>query len=89
MTGLQHSLLNRKERCIVHIGDVEVEKFPMEFEGIFLVRHMLNHVYAEGLEMRQVMDYGLWICLTIISSIWGYLMSICKMHMTEQICKIF
>lgn len=61
MRALQRSLLNSKERCIVHIGDVEVEKFPLEFEGMFLVSHMVNHTYAEGLGIRQVMDYAMWI----------------------------
>lgn len=33
---------------------------PMEFEGMFLVSHMVNHVYEEGLGLRQVIDFMTW-----------------------------
>lgn len=61
MRSMQHELLNGKERCMMQIVEAEIEKFPLEFEGMFLVSHMVNHVYEEGLGLRQVMDYGLWI----------------------------
>lgn len=38
-----------------------IRKFPMEFEGMFLVSHMVNHVYEEGLGLRQVMDFAMWL----------------------------
>lgn len=45
----------------VEIGGNRVPIFPMEFEGMFLVSHMVNHVYEEGLGLRQVMDFALWL----------------------------
>lgn len=36
-------------------GDV---RMPLEFEGMFLIAHMVNHVYEEGLGLRQVVDYA-------------------------------
>lgn len=47
--------------CYAEIGGKKTRKFPMEFEGMFLVSHMVNHVYEEGLGLRQVMEYGLWV----------------------------
>ena len=38
----------------------QVPTFPIEFEGMFLVSHMVNHVYEEGLGLRQVVDFALW-----------------------------
>lgn len=43
------------------IAGVEVPVFPVEFEGMFLVSHMVNHVYEEGLGLRQVMDFAMWL----------------------------
>lgn len=39
---------------------VHVPVYPPEFEGMFLVSHMVNHVYEEGLGLRQVIDFALW-----------------------------
>ena len=75
MRSLQQELLNDKERCMMRIGQADIEKFPMEFEGMFLVSHMVNHVYEEGLGLRQVMDYWLWIYLTIRTLTWSCITS--------------
>ena len=91
MRSLQQELLNDKERCMMRIGQAEIEKFPLEFEGMFLVSHMVNHVYEEGLGLRQVMDFAMWLkevreCATFDSVTYrGYLR---KMHM-ERAAKIF
>lgn len=69
MRTLQQELLNGEERCMMKVGNpstdsgqvAEIEKFPVEFEGMFLVSHMVNHVFEEGLGLRQVMDYGFWV----------------------------
>lgn len=45
----------------VKIGVAEIPAMPMELEGVFLVSHMVNHVYEEGLGLRQVMDYAFWL----------------------------
>lgn len=60
MRRLQKEVLDAP-KCYVTIEGKEIRKFPMEFEGMFLVSHMVNHVYEEGLGLRQVMDYGLWV----------------------------
>lgn len=39
------------------IDDIEIPTFPPEFELAVLVGHMVNHVYAEGLGLRQVVDF--------------------------------
>lgn len=39
---------------------LHVPVFPPEFEGMFLVCHMEEHVYGEGLGLRQVIDFALW-----------------------------
>lgn len=41
----------------VQIGDKPIPAFPPAFECALLVGHMVNHVYAEGLGMRQVIDF--------------------------------
>lgn len=60
MRRLQKEVLDAP-KCYVEIGGKKIRKFPMEFEGMFLVSHMVNHVYEEGLGLRQVLDYGFWI----------------------------
>lgn len=60
--GLQEWLFaDRKRVRKVAIGSAEIPAMPMELEGVFLVSHMVNHVYEEGLGLRQVMDYALWL----------------------------
>lgn len=51
----------------INVGDSKlavqcdnVPVLPMEFEGMFLVSHMVNHVYEEGLGLRQVIDFMQW-----------------------------
>lgn len=39
------------------IEGVDTPIFPAEYELIVLVGHMVNHVYAEGLGLRQVIDF--------------------------------
>lgn len=39
----------------------KVPAFPAAFEGIMLTGHMVNHVYAEGLGLRQVVDFYYWL----------------------------
>ena len=45
------------ENIVVDCTKVPV--FPATFESIFLISHMVNHVYEEGLGLRQVIDYAL------------------------------
>lgn len=46
-----------------------VPVLPMEFEGMFLVSHMVNHVYEEGLGLRQVIDFMQWmVCCAALPS---------------------
>lgn len=61
MRMLQAELFASDEHVSIKIGDAEVEKMLLEFEGMFLVSHMINHIYAEGLGMRQIMDFAFWI----------------------------
>lgn len=35
--------------------------FPPTFESVFLISHMVNHVYEEGLGLRQVVDYAMFL----------------------------
>jgi len=39
----------------------QVPVFPPTFESVFLVSHMVNHVYEEGLGLRQVIDYAMFL----------------------------
>lgn len=43
------------------IGDTDVPTFPPVFECALLVGHMVNHVYAEGLGLRQVVDFMMFL----------------------------
>ena len=38
-----------------------VSIFPPTFESVFLISHMVNHVYEEGLGLRQVIDYAMFL----------------------------
>lgn len=60
MRGWQEELFSQPE-CYAGVGGLQVRKFPDEFEGMFLVSHMVNHVYEEGLGLRQVMDFAWWL----------------------------
>ena len=39
----------------------EIPVFPITFESVFLISHMVNHVYEEGLGLRQVIDYAMFL----------------------------
>lgn len=39
----------------------QVPVFPPTFESVFLISHMVNHVYEEGLGLRQVIDYAMFL----------------------------
>lgn len=39
----------------------KVNVFPPTFESVFLISHMVNHVYEEGLGLRQVIDYAMFL----------------------------
>lgn len=41
----------------VDIDDEQIPMFPPTMESVFLVSHMVNHAYEEGLGLRQVIDY--------------------------------
>lgn len=44
-----------------YIDGHKVNVFPPTFESVFLVSHMVNHVYEEGLGLRQVIDYAMFL----------------------------
>ena len=50
-----------QELIEVEIGGEKIPVFPPAFECALLVGHMVNHVYAEGLGMRQVIDLMMFI----------------------------
>ena len=43
------------------IDGYEVPVFSPTFESVFLISHMVNHVYEEGLGLRQVIDYAMFL----------------------------
>lgn len=45
----------------IEIEDESVPVFPKVFEGVILISHMVKHVYGEGLGLRQVIDYALFL----------------------------
>lgn len=45
----------------IDIDGEQIPVFPKTFESVFLVSHMVNHVYEEGLGLRQVIDYALFL----------------------------
>lgn len=52
-----------KQLHYVEIGKEQIPVFPETFESVFLVSHMVNHVYEEGLGLRQVIDYAMMLKL--------------------------
>ena len=46
-----------KQLVYEDVNSESIPTFPPTFECIVLVGHMVNHVYAEGLGLRQVMDF--------------------------------
>lgn len=57
-----HNFQNTKnDRTMVRLSEEWLFKdvrMPLEFEGMFLISHMVNHVYEEGLGLRQVVDFA-------------------------------
>lgn len=57
-----HNFQNAKnDRAMVKLTDQWLFKdirMPLEFEGMFLISHMVNHIYEEGLGLRQVVDFA-------------------------------
>jgi len=52
-------LSTSKGRLFCRLSDeVRVRVFSPTFESVFLISHMVNHVYEEGLGLRQVVDYA-------------------------------
>jgi len=43
------------------VEELALPSFPPEFECALLVGHMVNHVYAEGLGLRQVVDFYMFL----------------------------
>lgn len=45
----------------INIDGHKVHVFPPTLESVFLISHMVNHVYEEGLGLRQVIDYAMFL----------------------------
>lgn len=45
----------------LNLNGREVRVFSPEFEGVYLICHMVSHFYGEGIGLRQVLDYALWV----------------------------
>lgn len=67
----------------------EVSVFPPTFESVFLVSHMVNHVYEEGLGLRQVIDYAMFLdkCADMVDWL-QHDERLCKMRM-QRAFRIF
>lgn len=39
----------------------EISVFPPTLESVFLISHKVNHIYEEGLGLRQVIDYAMFL----------------------------
>ena len=46
---------------LTNIGEFAIPSFPPAFECALLVGHMVNHVYAEGLGLRQMIDFMMFL----------------------------
>lgn len=58
MNGLaNHILQNDCSKTL--IGEHEVNVLPPTFESVFLISHIVNHIYEEGLGLRQLIDYAM------------------------------
>lgn len=58
MQGMFEEVFPTKLKCI-DIDSEPIPVFPESFESVFLISHMVNHVYEEGLGLRQVIDYAM------------------------------
>lgn len=45
----------------IEVDNEKIPTFPPAFECALLVGHMVNHVYAEGLGLRQVIDFMMFL----------------------------
>ena len=45
----------------INMDSCDLPSFPPTFESVFLVSHMVNHVYEEGLGLRQIVDYAMFL----------------------------
>lgn len=86
MRQLQKEVLDGAP-CYVKISENRIRKFPIEFEGMLLLSHLVNHVYEEGLGLRQVMDYYYWL-QTFNGNKELFLSYLGKMHM-RRAARIF
>lgn len=67
----------------------EVSIFPPTFESVFLISHMVNHIYEEGLGLRQVIDYTLFLNACADKIEWAqHQIFLRRMHM-ERAWRIF
>lgn len=46
---------------MINLDGCELPSFPPTFESVLYVGHMVNHVYAEGLGLRQIIDYAMFL----------------------------
>lgn len=42
-------------------AELGVTLLPLEFEGVFLLCHKVHHIFSEGLGLRQVLDYCMFL----------------------------
>lgn len=62
MDFLQSWLFDNKEHRTASIGECSsIPVMPLTLESVFLLGHMVYHVYEEGLGLRQVVDYAMFL----------------------------
>lgn len=78
------------ERLVyVKINGGRIPVFPVAFEGVMLTGHMVNHVYAEGLGLRQVIDFYYWLTSFDLSSYSEELWRGLRMMRMERAFRVF
>lgn len=58
MSGLANYVLQNDNGKAI-IGGHGVNVLPATFESVFLISHIVNHIYEEGLGLRQLVDYAM------------------------------
>jgi len=53
--------------CLLRDGE-KVRVFSPTFESVFLISHMVNHIYEEGLGLRQLCDYAMFLQHNVVNS---------------------
>lgn len=48
--------------------DNNVRVFSPTFESVFLISHMVNHIYEEGLGLRQLCDYAMFLHKNVVTN---------------------